>query len=340
MKNNPEHTPFGPSGCLSREGLSLFAQGKLSAQELAAVKAHLQTCEFCAFAAEGMAMADQEEFDQDLELIFDSLKMVNAPVPEVESKKSIDHQEFRKMPLSGKSFFGRYRLELIAAVILLLLAVGAIQIYVGLSSREQQSELARIEYENRDEMGVIHQEITRSAPHAEERLVKRPTPLKPVQISVVSDHHKGVSAFGAKPSNKNARKKSGSDAIEEERSASDADMEMQGLMEEEEGVEIFTVVEDYPEFPGGDKKRIDFLTANIKYPNEALEFGIEGTVYVGFVVEKDGSITDTRVLRGIGKGCEDEVLRVIRLMPKWKPGTQRRRRVRVQITLPITFTLA
>ena len=341
MKNNPEHILFGPSGCLSREGLALFARGKLSMQELAAVKDHLQTCEFCALAVEGMAMADPQEFDQDLEAIYASLKEVNVEVPEEELKKTADHQKFKKMPVPQKSFFRRYPMEMIAALLLLLLAIGARQIYVGLLNGKQQSELVRIAPEDADEMEVIQQEIRRSNPLEEERLVKRPTPLKPVQISVVSDHQEDISALRSESSNTNAQEKAASDVIEEGHNTSGAVIQMQGAMEEEEveGVEIFTVVEDAPEFPGGDKKRIEYLTENIKYPDEAREFGVEGTVYVGFVVEKDGSIKDAKVLRGIGKGCEDEALRVIRLMPNWKPGTQRRRPVRVQMTLPVTFTL-
>ena len=344
MKNTPEHILFGPSGCLSREGLLLFADGKLNELETAAVKSHLQTCEFCAMAIEGVIMANPEEFNQDLEAIYASLKDVHVEVPEEEPIKAAGNQVIEKMPIPQKSFFRRYRLEMIAAALLLLIVIGARQIYVSLTPGEQQSELAhlRLGSEDVDEMEVIQQEITRSEPLAEERMEKRPTPLEPVQISVVSDDQEVISAPGLESSNKNTQKKISSDAIEEGQKSSDAVMEMQGPVEEEEveGAEIFTFVEDAPEFPGGDNKRIEFLTENIKYPQKARELGVQGTVYVGFVVEKDGSIKDAKVLRGIGKGCEDEALRVIRLMPKWKPGTQRRRPVRVQITLPITFTLA
>ena len=112
--------------------------------------------------------------------------------------------------------------------------------------------------------------------------------------------------------------------------------------EEEEVVEaeIFTVVEESPSFPGGDEARIRFLTENIKYPQIARESSIQGTVYVTFVVEKNGSVTDVRVLRGIGGGCDEEAVRVIKAMPKWNPGKQRGKPVRVQFNMPIKFTLA
>lgn len=113
------------------------------------------------------------------------------------------------------------------------------------------------------------------------------------------------------------------------------------VKEEEEVVEmeIFTVVESMPGYPGGDAARMQFLQENIKYPQMARESGIQGTVYVTFVVETDGRVTDVRVLRGIGGGCDEEAIRVIQLMPRWVPGKQRGKPVRVQFNMPIKFTL-
>jgi protein TonB len=104
-------------------------------------------------------------------------------------------------------------------------------------------------------------------------------------------------------------------------------------------MEIFTVVESMPGFPGGDAARMKFLQENIKYPQMARESGIQGTVYVTFVVEPSGSVSDVRVLRGIGGGCDEEAIRVIQSMPKWTPGKQRGKSVRVQFNMPIKFTL-
>jgi protein TonB len=109
--------------------------------------------------------------------------------------------------------------------------------------------------------------------------------------------------------------------------------------EEVEEEEIFIVVEEQPSFPGGDRERIRFLAENIEYPQLARESGIQGTVYVTFVVEKDGSVTDVRVMRGIGGGCDEEAVRVVKMMPQWKPGKQRGKPVRVQFNMPIRFTL-
>ena len=103
--------------------------------------------------------------------------------------------------------------------------------------------------------------------------------------------------------------------------------------------EIFLVVETSPEFPGGEDSLYAFLSRNISYPAEAKAKGIEGRVYVTFVVGKDGTLSNCRILRDIGAGCGEEVLRVLRKMPKWTPGKHRGKNVRVQFNLPVNFTL-
>ncbi len=113
-------------------------------------------------------------------------------------------------------------------------------------------------------------------------------------------------------------------------------------VEEEEEIveaEIFTVVESMPEFPGGTGELYKYLGKSIKYPPLAKESGIQGRVFVNFVVEPDGSISNVKVLRGIGGGCDEEAMRVVKNMPTWKPGKQRGKSVRVSYNLPIKFTL-
>jgi protein TonB len=111
------------------------------------------------------------------------------------------------------------------------------------------------------------------------------------------------------------------------------------VIEQAAPAQIFTVVEEQPTYPGGDEARIKYLQDNMKYPEEAKELGVQGKVYVTFVVEVDGSISDVKVLRGIGSGCDDEAIRVVKSMPKWVPGKQRGVPVRVQFNLPINFKL-
>ena len=107
-----------------------------------------------------------------------------------------------------------------------------------------------------------------------------------------------------------------------------------------EDVEIYGMVEEMPGFRGGEQKLFEFIGNNVVYPQEAKEAGIEGKVFVEFYIEGDGTVCDAKVLRGLGYGCDEEALRVIGLMPKWYPGKQRGKAVRVRYTLPVTFKLA
>lgn len=102
---------------------------------------------------------------------------------------------------------------------------------------------------------------------------------------------------------------------------------------------VFTVVEDMPEYPGGFEAMSAFLAENIKYPEQAKKDKINGRVFVSFVVEKSGEVSNVKLLRGIGGGCDEEALRVVSNMPNWKPGTQKGKAVRVQYNLPIKFAL-
>jgi protein TonB len=109
--------------------------------------------------------------------------------------------------------------------------------------------------------------------------------------------------------------------------------------QEEVTEEIFVVVEEQPEFPGGNAAMMKFLSDNIRYPVIAQENGIQGRVICNFVVERDGSITDVQVVRGQDPSLDREAIRVIQQMPKWKPGKQRGSAVRVRFTLPVVFRL-
>ncbi len=109
---------------------------------------------------------------------------------------------------------------------------------------------------------------------------------------------------------------------------------------EEETSDVFNFVEVMPEFNGGVKELSHFIGDNIKYPILAREEGISGTVYITFIVMEDGSVSGIRILRGIGGGCDEESIRVVRLMnKKWKAGKTYGKPVRVQFNLPLKFNL-
>lgn len=103
--------------------------------------------------------------------------------------------------------------------------------------------------------------------------------------------------------------------------------------------EIFVIVEEQPQFPGGNSEFLKYLRDNMRYPRQARSMAIEGRVYVQAIVGKDGSLDDVQVLKGIGGGCDEEALRVVKLSPKWKPGRQRGNNVRTKIVIPIVFKL-
>ena len=116
-------------------------------------------------------------------------------------------------------------------------------------------------------------------------------------------------------------------------------LRMDTIEKADENVEILGIVETMPMFRGGEQKLMEFIRNNVVYPQKAIDAGIEGRVFVEFYIEKDGTVSNPQVLRGIGHGCDEEALRVVGLMPKWFPGKQRGHAVRVRYTLPINFKL-
>ncbi|HET6558805.1 MAG TPA: energy transducer TonB [Prolixibacteraceae bacterium] len=108
---------------------------------------------------------------------------------------------------------------------------------------------------------------------------------------------------------------------------------------EDEDVSIFLVPEQMPEFPGGNAALLHYLSQNVKYPAIAADNGVYGKVSVNFVVNKDGSVSDAKIIRGVDPSLDKEALRVVYSMPKWKPGLQGGKPVRVSFTVPINFVL-
>ncbi len=101
----------------------------------------------------------------------------------------------------------------------------------------------------------------------------------------------------------------------------------------------YKVVEKMPSYVGGDEAMVKFMVENIKYPENAIKNRIHGTVYVTFIVRADGSVTDVKILRGIGGGCDEEALRIVKMMPKWNPGESKGKPVDVAFNLPVKFKL-
>ena len=127
--------------------------------------------------------------------------------------------------------------------------------------------------------------------------------------------------------------------IEESESDEETEVEIIEVAEEEEEAEIFHIVEDMPVFPGGDVELRKYIATKVVYPQIARETGIEGKVYVSFVVNKKGIVTKVTLVRGVDPLLDKEALKVIKGLPKWSPGKQRGKPVNVSFTVPITFKL-
>jgi TonB family protein len=112
------------------------------------------------------------------------------------------------------------------------------------------------------------------------------------------------------------------------------------LSKEANGTQVFSVVEQVPTFPGGDAAFGKFLAANIKYPKAARDANIQGSVITSFIVEKDGSLSDIKVMHGIGYGADEETVRVLKKSPKWNHGVQNGKPVRVAYSVPVNFALS
>ena len=100
---------------------------------------------------------------------------------------------------------------------------------------------------------------------------------------------------------------------------------------------VYSIVSEQPSFPEGMQEMMKFISENRKYPAEAKAKDIHGKVIVAFVVERDGSLSDVKIRRGIGYGCDEEAIRLIKSMPKWTPGKQNGKAVRVSMMLPVSF---
>ncbi len=116
-----------------------------------------------------------------------------------------------------------------------------------------------------------------------------------------------------------------------------ADKKVESITEEAD--KPFIIVEQMPQFPGGEKEMMKFIKNNLRYPVSAIENGISGTVTVNFVVGRDGRITNIKVIRGIGGGCDEEAVRILEKMPAWSPGRQGGMAVLVSYTVPFKFVL-
>lgn len=417
MEHQKQNTLFTPSGCFTGDTLLRYGNGLLSPGEKSLADAHLDHCELCSLALEGLLVSDRNAFSEDVDWLnqqfssddsglemsdagdadtarsvrgFEGPRFPRLSPGEMEEftrriKKQAEKQEKDRRAASagqtnagknGKRSFLSGKYALIAAGILVLLTIGGIQFYLSRLGKENLNP------QTADQTGTETSADTRAfvpVPHQQsgEQRVEESLKAKPIQsgkppsvtvlhemdLEIVNDESIGKAAAQTEtitdkkeqtvaapaetlPVNVNSYDKeetnafvdgisvvSSREAVSRKRSSAES-------IEEEVEADIFTVVEESPQYPGGEEARQKFLAENLNYPQAAREASIQGTVYVAFTVEKDGSITEPAILRGIGAGCDEEALRVIKKMPPWTPGKQRGKAVRVRLTLPVKFTLA
>ncbi len=377
MEHAPVKRLFEPSGCLSAEGLERYCTGSLTPEDTHTVADHISECAFCAMAAEGYSFTEPGTAAEDLSKVRKKMQeelvrqaaakqpaAASAPMPQTthgyrpdrhSTSPSHDdsmtgHKSTSGSPGESGNVLYRY---LAVAGILVLIAVGTrfILRFDG-KSLNQQYILKNDERLYSDaNFALTDGEVITSVSEEGGLLTYIPPPPLPVVPLTVDDEGSGSGETPAKPAIKSkTTERAEMQQAESMPAVADEDSyEMmlesntagQIVMEEEaEEEEIFVVVEQMPGYPGGQEALHRFLAENIRYPKDAREDGIHGTVYVTFVIGTDGRISNIRILRGLSASTDREVIRVLNLMPAWKPGYQRGKPVRTQFAMPVRFTLA
>jgi TonB family protein len=321
---------FDRSGSLTIRAMELYLRGDLNQAEMEVVEKHLDQSPFDREAMEGIL----KHAGENISLQVEELKgQVNKTVPKVTN--------LQKLRIRQRTYWYS------AAGILLLAGLSILLIFM-LRGPRHQNQLAVNEpaVVNENVTGNINPEQNQSfsendrVPVTEQKLkINDSNPDKEIgrkDLTITQEVNEEIQSERNGYNIIEPGKDLESEVIDEEIIIMpDYDV----AAEEADSEQVFLVVESMPDYPGGEEKLYKFLEENIKYPQLAKESGIQGRVFVTFAVEKDGSITNIRVLRGIGGGCDEEAIRVVKAMPKWIPGRQRGKPVKVQYNLPVKFTL-
>ena len=237
---------------------------------------------------------------------------------------------------------------------LLIVGLAAALLYLGLQLQKmaeankkventQAVELAKLQTEKKKEAKVEKKEVIKQEPEKVVEqvkssvkftapVIKRDDEVKEedeIKLDEVQKSDKAVGAFTVE----------GNDEVGGAVLKAKEDIAAPEPPKHVEETKVFTVVEQMPMFPGGDAALMSYLANNIHYPTVAAENGVQGRVVVGFVVERDGSITDVSVLRGVDPSLDREAMRVVKSMPRWTPGKQNGSAVRVKYQVPVAFRL-
>lgn len=276
------------------------------------------------------------------------------------SKIDLISNEWTDLVFEGRNqSYGAYKLRKTTGKrnlwALIIVALAAVLLYLGLQLQRmaeankkventQAVELAKLNTEKKKEAKVEKKEIIRQEPEKVVEqvkssvkftapIIKKDEEVKEedeIKLDEVQKSDKAVGAFTVEGNDE-----VGGSVLKAKEDIA-APEPPKHVVEE---TKIFTVVEQMPMFPGGDAALMGYLHDNIHYPTVAAENGVQGRVVVGFVVERDGSITDVNILRSVDPSLDREAMRVVKSMPRWTPGKQNGSAVRVKYQVPVTFRL-
>lgn len=275
------------------------------------------------------------------------------------SKIDLISNEWTDLVFEGRNqAYGAYKLRKGTAKrnvwALLIVGLAAALLYLGLQLQKmaeankkventQAVELAKLQTEKKKEAKVEKKEVIRQEPEKVVEqvkssvkftapVIKKDEEVKEedeIKLDEVQKSDKAVGAFTVE----------GNDEVGGAVLKAKEDIAAPEPPKHVEETKVFTVVEQMPMFPGGDAALMSYLANNIHYPTVAAENGVQGRVVVGFVVERDGSITDVRILRGVDPSLDREAMHVVKSMPRWTPGKQNGSAVRVKYQVPVAFRL-
>ena len=316
-------TLFNQSGNLTIEAIERYLAGMLDKDEMEIVRKHLEVSPFDREAIEGIQRHGLKDISGDVNLLNNKIQ---------KSVKITEKAENNRISVKAYWYAAAGIILLAGLSMMLLFLTDYLPIHnrLAVNTPSTVNEEATIEAQPSIESPVIQPDTLPDSmqnTNIIEPVMTRPETKK---VTIIDNDAVVDEQFIV-------------ENIEDAEVAAEQEIPAMEIMEEEsaaEEVEIFMVVEQMPEFPGGEDSLNIFLVQNITYPQSARDNNIQGRVFVTFCIEKDGTVSDARILRGIGGGCDEEALRVINLMPGWIPGRQRGQPVRVQYNMPIKFTLS
>ena len=286
------------------------------------------TALFCGFCGTPFKPIDQKELAEPIlpsDIVKgkpDEVKLIDKLAPRIPKSKN------------------NTRLWLIFSTTLAIIIISFIvykQYNTRLLSEHQKSDSPGI-VQDKDQQG----DVTGSSPSVsnqtllEDNSIPQENKVIPSPKDQLSNY--SVQSGGAKNTQNTLLTKNPELKNEDEFSGYSAEMDASGKNQQLKEEKILTFIPDMPSFPGGNEALVRYIQKNLRYPQIAIDSGIQGIVYTTFVVESDGSLSALKILKGIGGGCDEEAIRLIKAMPNWVPGKQANKIVRVQYNLPIKFS--